>query len=395
MMKTGKFKIVSLVLLLVVVVAGGLSAQEHNLGKQIKEKEKELTKMREEIIRQRKNIEALKAKEKDIGNYLVRLKRERSLTKTLLEGIEEKGNMLEKQVGILKESLGRNEEIYTQRLKIFSGRLREIYKEGNRYFWQEFLNAEDFSDLVQRYKFFVMVSERDALLIDDIKIKRDEISREEDELTRMLHEVFVSGEEKRVELAQLGKNEEERTSAMAQLKNREKRYQKKIDKLASAQENLLNIIIDLEERRKKAIKMRGSFGEPDFPHLKGKMQTPVSGSTVRRFGRSRHPQFGTVTFNSGIDISAREGSPIRGVARGRIEYAGELSGYGNCIILNHGDGYYTLYARTGRILVKQGDQVEEGDIIAEVLSSLVSNEGIFHFEIRKSKKALNPEEWIK
>ncbi len=396
MMKKGKFRIACLFFLLIAVTGSvGLSAQERKLGKQIEDQEKELTKLRKEIIEQRKKIEDLKRKEKDVGSYLRKLKRERSLTKALLEGIEEKRKMLEKQVGFLRESLDRNSVIYTQRLKLFSRRLKEIYKERDKYLWQELLNANDFSDLVQRYKFFVIVAARDATMVDDIKKKRNEISREEIELTRMLTEIFVSGEEKRAELAKLRINEEERTRALAQLKDREKGHQKRIDKLAAAEKNLLNIITNLEKKREKMIKFRGKFGEMDFPALKGKMLMPADGSTVQKFGRSRHPQFGTVTFNSGIDISAREGSPIRGVARGRVEYAGELSGYGNCIIVNHSGGYYTLYARIGKIFVKQEDKVEKGDIIGEVLNSPLSNEGVFHFEIRKSKKALDPEEWIK
>jgi len=396
MIKKGKFRITYLFFLLVAVaVSAGLSAQENKLGEQIKDQEKELTKLRKEIIEQRKKIEDLKRKEKDVGSYLRKLKRERSLTKELLEGIEEKGKMLEEQVGFLRKSLERNGGIYTQRLKLFSGRLKEIYKERDKHFWQELLNADDFSDLVQKYKFFVIVAARDAAMVDDIKKKRNEISREETDLTRMLHEIFVSGEEKRAELAKLKTNEEERIRALAQLKKREKGHQKRIDKLAAAEKNLLNIITNLEKRRERMIEFQGKFGEMDFPNLKGKMLMPVDGSTVQKFGRSKHPQFGTITFNSGIDISARAGSPIRGVARGRVEYAGELSGYGNCIIVNHSGGYYTLYARIGRIFVKQEDKVEKGDIIAEVSNSTLSNGGVFHFEIRKSKTALDPEEWIK
>jgi murein DD-endopeptidase MepM/ murein hydrolase activator NlpD len=115
---------------------------------------------------------------------------------------------------------------------------------------------------------------------------------------------------------------------------------------------------------------------------------------TREFGRFRHPEYGTVTFNTGIDISTRTGEPVRAVARGRVEYAGDLPGYGNCIILNHGGGYYTLYAHTSAIFVAQTAQVEKGSVIAEAGSAAAGGGGSIHFEIRKSKKALDPGDWF-
>ena len=170
--------------------------------------------------------------------------------------------------------------------------------------------------------------------------------------------------------------------------------QKKVEELASAEKELQNFIEELEKRRIEQAKAWGAYGESDFLSLKGKMQHPVDGRTVRGFGRFKHPEFGTVTFNTGIDIEAREGSPVRAVARGRVEYASVLPGYGNCIIINHGGSYYTLYAHASRIFVEQGDQVEKGRVIAEAGESDSGAVSPFHFEIRKSKKALNPVEWL-
>jgi murein DD-endopeptidase MepM/ murein hydrolase activator NlpD len=121
---------------------------------------------------------------------------------------------------------------------------------------------------------------------------------------------------------------------------------------------------------------------------------PVKGEIVRAFGKNRHPRFGTVTFNSGIDIQASPGAPIRAVATGVVEFIDWIAGYGKCIILNHGGGYYTLYAHLSSTFVNKGAKITGGDVIAEVGDS-GSLEGFgCHFEIRKSKEALNPMEWF-
>ncbi len=370
-------------------------AQRREIQRKIEGKEGELDRLRREIREERARIQELRKKEKDIGKYLERLRKEAGLTRELLEGIEEKKAMLEEQVEDLRSTLQANENNYARRLKLFSGRLRAIYKEGERSIWQEILESDSFSELVQKYKFFVIVASRDAAMVEDLKKRKDRISREETELTSMLYQVTMAESEKRTELERLEKNRRERKKALSGLEAEEAERQRKIENLAAAERNLVEIIAGLEKRRDALMRMDGDYGEPEFESLRGRMTRPAEGPTARKFGKSRHPRYGTVTFNSGVDIKAREGSPIRAVARGRVEYSGALSGYGNCIIVNHGGGYYSLYARIGRIFASQGDQVEEGDVIAEIEKKGSSKSDDFHFEIRRSKEALDPGEWFK
>jgi murein DD-endopeptidase MepM/ murein hydrolase activator NlpD len=155
-----------------------------------------------------------------------------------------------------------------------------------------------------------------------------------------------------------------------------------------------DLIEELEKARLSESQDWGDYGEGDFASLQGRLPRPVDGNVTREFGRFKHPEYGTVTFNTGIDISTRTGEPVRAVARGRVEYAGDLPGYGNCIILNHGGGYYTLYAHASAVFVSQAAQVEKGRVIAEAGSAASGAGGTIHFEIRKAKKALDPGDWL-
>lgn len=383
-----------LILLFVLIPAAVLPlsgpSAEDDIRKQLTDKEKELAGLREKIKQQREAIRRLRREEKTVGSYIDRLDRESALVRELLEGLEEKRALLSSQVESLKESLSKNRKIYDRRLNVLSVHLREMYKEGNRKIWQEMLSASDFSQLSQKYKFFVLLAQRDSLLIEDALEKSRQIEKERAEITEMLHKVSMAEKEKRSELARLQQNREEREQALKRIREKQENYEKRVKELAEAKDKLENLINTLEERRKRILESRSEYGERDFASLKGKMRMPVEGQTIRGFGRSRHPEFGTVTFNSGIDIEVRAGSPVEAVARGRVEYAGELTGYGNCIIINHGGGYYTLYARTGSIFVGKGDVVDMGAVIAETVAG--SN---FHFELRKSKKSMNPQEWIR
>jgi septal ring factor EnvC (AmiA/AmiB activator) len=397
-MRSGRFRICATILiaawtaLLVTGMRAPAFPQEQDLDDRIKNKEAELQELRQEIANQRKKIQDVERKEKSELEYLRRLEREEKLTRRLLSGLTEKEEMYQEQVGQLRSDLASNEKVYRYRLDILAKRLRDMYKDGPRELWQELLGATDFSDLLQRYKFLTVIAENDADLVGDIREQGAEIERQEAALTEALHEVTVSRREKQGELDRLEENERKRKSVLKDLGNSKQVYQKKIEELASSEQKMLDFIGELERRRLEQAQDWSDYGERDFPGLKGRLIRPVEGNTVREFGRFRHPEFGTVTFNSGIDIEARSGSPVRAVAKGRVEYVDILPGYGNCIIINHGGGYYTLYAHADRSLVAQGDKVDAGMVIAEVGPAA---ESPIHFEIRKSKTALDPLEWFK
>lgn len=386
---------VILALALTALTGAGARAQDRGLEERIKGTEDELQRLRRELGEQRKRIAEIEKEEKNLGGLIERLEREEQLTRRLLNGLGEREQMLGEQIGELRVELESNEALYRYRLGVFSARLKEIYKEGPRSAWQELLSAADAADLLQRYKFLSLIAERDAALIADLRRAKTGIEVQEAGLTELLHEVSVSRAEKERELEKLSENETKRRRNLASLQKRKNEHRRKAGELEAAENRLQRLMEELEKTRLEQAQAWGDYGEGDFLSLKGRMPLPVEGSVTRRFGRFRHPEYGTVTFNSGIDISTRTGEPVRAVARGRVEYAGDLSGYGNCIIVNHGGGYYTLYARTARIFVSQGATVERGAVIAEAGRDADGPGGSIHFEIRRSKTALDPGEWLR
>ncbi|MCX5753488.1 MAG: peptidoglycan DD-metalloendopeptidase family protein [Candidatus Krumholzibacteria bacterium] len=368
---------------------------EGSLGERIRAKDAELQRLREEISAERKKIEEVERKEKDIAGYLAKLDREEKLTNRLLRGISEKEDMLVQQVQRLREDLDYSEKVFDGRRVILAKRLREMYKSGPQYTWQELLQADDFGDLLQRYKFLSAIAERDANLVEEVRQRKTDIARREANLTESLAQATSARREKERELARLKANEQKRKKTLAELKTSKGAHQKRIEQLARAERDLLAIIETFEkERTTGAPEAWEASAGKDFPALKGRMRSPVEGRQVRGFGESKHPEFGTVTFNPGVDIEARAGSPVRAVARGKVEYASLLPGFGNCIIIAHGQGYYTLYAHTSKIFVKKDAMVNAGDVVAEAGGASAETGSAFHFEIRKSKKALDPADWL-
>jgi septal ring factor EnvC (AmiA/AmiB activator) len=387
--------LVALAALLCAMASAPAAQEGGSLDERMRAKDAELQKLREEIAAERKKIDEVERKEKDIAGYLAKLDREEKLTRRLLAGLTDKEDMLAEQVERLRQDLGYSETVYDRRRMILAKRLREMYKSGSRDTWEELLQANDFGDLLQRYKFISAIAERDANLVEEVRQQKTDIAHREADLTESLAQATSARREKERELARLRANEEKRKKTLAELKTSKSGHQKRVEELARAEQDLLAIIEAFErERTASAPEAWEASAGKDFPELKGRMRAPVEGKRVRGFGASKHPEFGTVTFNPGIDIDARAGSPIRAVARGKVEYASLLPGFGNCIIVAHGQGYYTLYAHASRIFVKKDAMVNAGDVIAEAGGEAADAGNAFHFEIRKSKKALDPAEWL-
>jgi septal ring factor EnvC (AmiA/AmiB activator) len=122
---------------------------------------------------------------------------------------------------------------------------------------------------------------------------------------------------------------------------------------------------------------------------------PVMGKIVDYFGPYKNSKFNVVNFRSGIVIQADRGEPIRAVFGGKIIYAGWLKGYGNMIIADHGDNYYTVYAHAEELFASKGNIVEKGEVVATVgdTGSLIGPS--LHFEVRHHGKPVDPLAWLK
>ncbi len=118
---------------------------------------------------------------------------------------------------------------------------------------------------------------------------------------------------------------------------------------------------------------------------------PVHGRISSRYGRRYHPIFHRHMNHTGIDIAARHGTPIRSALSGIVKFAGWKTGYGNTVVVEHPNGYETLYGHCSKLLVKRGDTVKKGEQIAKVGSTGVSTGPHIHFEVRENKKRMNPE----
>ena len=135
-------------------------------------------------------------------------------------------------------------------------------------------------------------------------------------------------------------------------------------------------------------------GRP-FASLRGQLDPPVAGEVLAGFGRVVDPEFRTETFRKGVDLAAEEGTPVRAVADGAVRFAGWFRGYGKIVILDHGEGYFTVSGHLAEAAVEVGQRVAAGDRIGAVGETGSLSGPRLYFEIRRGGEPLDPAEWLR
>ncbi len=357
----------------------------------VDEKQAELDRIRREIEEHRAQNQKLGSQEKQVLKKLSGIDKDIDLSRRYLRKLTEQESNLDNRIGDLKIQIGGREIVLSQQEEALGKRLRQMYKRDPQYTWEVFLGSQSIDDAITRYQFMKLIASQDANLIGEFKDSKRSLEIETAKLAESLQEVWELREARERETQQLQYSKKQRQTVLAGIRSEKSKHAKAIEDLEAAQAELQALIDD--------IIARGTAGKDlpptgEFAAMKGRLLWPVAGKIIRGFGKHTHPKYGTVTMNNGVDIRAPAGAPIVAVATGVVEFVDWIDAFGKCVILNHGGGFYTLYAHVATTMVAQGQKVGRGQAIAEV-GDTGSLEGyVCHFEVRRGRLAMNPAEWL-
>jgi murein DD-endopeptidase MepM/ murein hydrolase activator NlpD len=194
------------------------------------------------------------------------------------------------------------------------------------------------------------------------------------------------------ETSRLAQQRASRQQTLASIQTQRQAFEAAAAQLERDAQALQRLIARLEAKRAAApVPYTG-----DFARGHGQLDWPARGQVIGHFGLETNPRFPNVKVpNNGVDISVPVGTAVKSVAKGRVEYTSDsYASYGQIIILNHGDSYYTLYAHLSDITVSVGQEVSAGQTIGRSGETGSLKGPILHFEVRKGGTALNPEDWL-
>jgi septal ring factor EnvC (AmiA/AmiB activator) len=382
--------------------AARLAAQSQS-PQSLEESRRRLDEIRAERERLRQQQERLQGQVHDVSDELSNLERQKESTNRIV-------NEIERQIGGLSTQLDRSsaelilaQDNLAERRAVLERRLVDIYKRGPLYTFQVLLTAESFGDLLSRYKYLYLTSRQDRALVSDVERLRARVLAQRGQIVSVKDQLDQTKVEREAELDRYGRIAREQEDRLAALRRSARSTERRLSELERDQSRLNTLLASLERSRRDeaarspragaapAAATPGSITTSDI----GKLDWPVEGRIVYRFGRDTLPSGGVIRWN-GIGIAAAVGTPIRAVESGRVRLVGQFGTYGLTVVLEHGNGYYSIYSHLNAAAVKLGAAVTRGETIGTVGGQNSDYGPHLHFEIRgENQIALDPTDWLR
>jgi len=371
----------------------------------IEEQEEKLKQIenRKKAIEQ--ELEHLKQEETDYEKSLKKIEKLLDTAEKELQAAKTSYDNTLKQIEKLEEELEIEQNKLDLQLIILKNRLKKFYKYNNITYLSVLLESKDFSQFLNRYRYLGCILKDDADIIKQVKEQVEFVKKQKDslenkkEITKLL-EQEIEKEKENIEISA-----EAKSKYIAKIEEEKKKQLAILEELEKSSAQIMEIIELAYQEREKArqaqqqaqSKKAGAEAtrkEPTLQPKKGIFQLPLQGSIISNYGQQRQPESNAYVFNSGIDISAPLGEAVRGASFGTVIYIGNVKGYGEIIILDHGGNVVTLYAHLSKVLIKMNDQVSKGQIIGQVGTSGGVPSPRLHFEVRVEGKPVNPFDWL-
>ncbi len=307
----------------------------------------------------------------------------------LLRGIDHGLRKKDGEIEVLEGETERLKADLASGKKRVRERIRRMYKEGRLVSLKVFFSATDHIDLLKRYHYVEWLRRRDLEIIEGYEATLRDLEVKTNRLGQVRNEMWKAKNEVTGLMREIEGNRRQKEGLLTRVRLERSSHEKVISELEEEATELQSLIKELEARKSKE---SASLG---FANEKGRLYWPVSGKIVSSFGRQKHSRFDTYIYKKGIEIRSFNGDKIMAVYSGTVVYAGWFRGYGQLIILDHGDSYFSLYAHAERLLVTVGERVKKEQIIGEIGDTGLSNGNDLYFEIRHGANPIDPISWLK
>ena len=378
---------------LLAVAAG---AQEQSDAK-LRQQQEELARIRREREELQRRMRGLQSKVHDISEEVTNLDRQHDATVRVVRSLDQQLTTLNGEVEHTTANLVRAQDEVQIKHAVLRKRLVEIYKRGPLFTFEVLLSAKSFGDLVARYKYLHILAQRDRTVVRRVDQLRSQIIGQRRQLVSLQNGVEQNRVEKAREAERLAALEQQRQQSLKKAQADQKKAKARLAELARSEARLNNVIAGFEAARRRAASRTGaapmapsSIRTSDY----GRLDWPVDGSIIYRFGRVVNPNNTTTRWN-GIGIAASSGTGVKSVSGGEVVLADVMGTYGNTIIIQHGGGDYSVYGSLSEMSVSRGARVTKGQLIGTIGATDPSLPPHLHFEIRHGGPAVDPLDWLR
>ena len=352
------------------------------------EKERELKALRAGIQSLQQQLEANQRKKSNAEKRLQDVENQISETSRELHRIDAELDTKRSQLGTLKEKRRVQASTLQRQREHLASEARTAYAMGRQQQVKLLLNQEQPSAVGRMLVYFGYFSRARLQRIEAISASLEQLSLVEESIARKTAALTDLRASQQRESERLQEKKRARKQAVAALSRELENQGGKLKRLKTNEQELQELVSSLQELLVD-IPVDASQQQP-FKSLKGKLRWPTRGRLAKRFGSRR----GSAGLKwRGVMIEAAEGGDVRAVAQGRVAFSDWMRGFGLLVIIDHGDGYMSLYGHNQALYKEVGEWVDTGEVVAQLGASGGQSASGLYFELRHKGQPINPVRW--
>lgn len=372
---------------LLLAAAGTVAADDAATGELTKIKEKELEEVRQRISALKQSMDAAAADRDRLTAELQKAELTISEKRLRLAELErERDYSTRRRVELDAALAARRAELQNESAEL-AAQLRAAYMGGSQERLRLLLNQNDPATLGRLMAYYRYLNDYRAGNIEVVAAAIRDLAKLQSEIAAEEARLEAIAARRAAELATLAAAQDDRRELLASLRQKMASEDREIQRLAAQEADLSRLIDELTS----ILSDYPIRSEEPFSRYKGRLTWPVAGTLLHDFGQPRVD--GRVTWN-GVVLAAPRGREVRSVYHGRVVFADWLAGLGLLVIVDHGEGYMSLYGYNETLLKDAGDWVAPGDVIATVGDSGGQPQAGLYFELRQGTRPVNPRSWV-
>ena len=368
----------------------------------VQAEQRKLQQTQKQLREEKERAAAARARETSLLAELEEIERRLGAKQREAARLEARIKKAQSDVQMFRGEIGRLERQRAGQINALAGRLRVMYRvhaQGGAL--PVILSGDDPVTRAVAVRHLASLAALDARLIQEYRGTSERLADRKAKEEAQQQELASLHEEAKREQAEVDREVAKRRVILAKVRDERAYHERMVGELTEAAHRLEAFIRELQAKQRKLARIppppKGGIEPPavGFGALRGRLPWPTEGRIVTGFGAQVHPRFGTRTFRNGVDIEAQVGRDVLAVHGGHVIYTGWFKGYGNLIIVDHGNEYYTLYAHIADIEAKEGDDVRQGQRIGTVGDTGSLAGPRLYFEVRHQGRPQDPEQWLR
>ncbi|RJQ49428.1 MAG: hypothetical protein C4538_02150 [Nitrospiraceae bacterium] len=251
------------------------------------------------------------------------------------------------------------------------------------------VSAMDYQDLARKSKYINLIANFEGRVIEKYVRDIQEINSRRRDMEMLLEELEDSKQDAQDRKKALQTDLSKKDEILSRVRDKQAAYEKKVKELEESSQKLEGFVTTGDRKKIPEAILGSGFGS-----LKGHLTWPVHGKVLIPFGQHKDAVYNISTMKNGMEIEAGTEDVPKAVAGGRVIYAGTFEGYGTLIIIDHGNGYNTVYGNLSDVQLKKGELLIQGMDLGKITNSKFLNTPTLYFEIRYNGKPLDPMNWL-